>query len=69
MEAEGFSRTIKDDDGTEYRLPTAEYNLIGSFRRKEVLDKAKSAADGTGKKYFILVTESKGRTWAKLKRV
>jgi photosystem II stability/assembly factor-like uncharacterized protein len=65
----GFSRLITSDDGVSYRLPTAEYNLSGSFSRAEVLEKAKGAVKATGKDASILVTESSGRTWSNLTKV
>jgi hypothetical protein len=68
MEAEGFSRTIKNSDtGVEYRLPHAEYNFVGSYTRSQVLEKAKRAAAKTGNEFSILVTESNGRAWWNLK--
>ena len=69
MEAEGFSRTIDNGNGVIYRLPTAEYNFIGDLSNSEVIDKAKRAADQTGKAYCVLVTESKGRRWVNLELV
>lgn len=61
MENQGFSRTITSDDGTTYDLPTAEYDYEGDVTCDQVLEKAKAAADKTGKKYGAIVTESKGR--------
>jgi hypothetical protein len=69
MEEEGFSRQIKSDSGTRYHLPTAEYNRTSSKTRQQILDSAAAAADTTGKKYGILVTESAGRTWQGLKEI
>jgi photosystem II stability/assembly factor-like uncharacterized protein len=66
MEIRGFSRYITSDDGTTYHLPTAEYNREGNLTRQQVLDSAKIAANTTGKKYAILMTESAGRTWVGL---
>lgn len=64
MEKEGFERFIISDDGKTYHLPTAEYNFTSSaVKRAQVLDKAKSAAAKTNKKFAVLVTESAGRTW------
>ena len=62
MEDEGFTRIISSDDA-DYCLPEAEYNIVGEFPRSQVLDKAKTAAANTRKKYQILVTQSAGRTW------
>jgi hypothetical protein len=68
MEGEGFSRTIKSDDGRVYQLPTAEYDRVGDLTRSQVLESAKRAATKVGKTYQILVTESSGRTWHGLKK-
>jgi hypothetical protein len=69
MENQGFTRTIKSDDDKEYHLPEAEYNYEGSITRDSVMTKAKTAANKTGKKYSILITESNGRTWYNLDEV
>ena len=69
MGRQGFSRTIRGDDGVEYHLPTAEYNLIENITRAQVLEKAKVAASYTGKSSSIIVTESNGRTWSGLSSV
>jgi len=69
MQAEGFSRTITAEDNVTYHLPTAEYNRSGNLTRDQVLESAKRAASGTGKRYGVLVTESNGRTWTGLEQV
>jgi hypothetical protein len=70
MEAEGFSRTIKDsEEGTWYHLPTAEYDRSGELTRADVLASAKRAAAKTNKTFAVLVTQSNGRTWEGLKPV
>lgn len=66
MEAEGFTRTIRNSDDKLLHLPTAEYNYSGNSTRSVVLDKAKSAAKKTNCAYEVLVTESAGRTWYNL---
>jgi hypothetical protein len=66
MEAEGFRRTIRSDDGATYHLPTAEYDINGSSNLSQVLEKAKTAAARTQKTFGALVTEAKGRTWSGL---
>jgi hypothetical protein len=68
MQLQGFSRQIESGDGELYELPNAEYDFSGEFNRKEVLDKAKAAADAIGIRYRVLVTESKGRVWYGLRR-
>lgn len=69
MENEGFSKTIKNENGTEYYLPNAEYNKEGDFERDVVLNSAKKACNKVGEKYSILVTESNGRTWYNLEKI
>jgi hypothetical protein len=69
MQAEGFSRFIRSDDGTWYRLPTAEYNRSRDTTAALVLAAAKRAASKTGKKFSILVTEAGVRTWVGLEVV
>lgn len=59
----GFSNVIVADGGARYRLPTAEYNFVGTATRAQILELAKSAAAPTGKKFAVIVTESAGRTW------
>lgn len=67
MENEGFTRTITDTDtNEEFHLPEAEYNYEGNTTKGDVLDKAKKAADNTGRKYSILVTKSNGRIFSNL---
>ena len=68
MEAEGFTRTISSSN-VKYKLPTAEYNRIASVTQQQVLDSAKRAANETGRKYAVLVTESVGRTSFGLEKV
>lgn len=68
MEQRGFSRLITSDDGVTYHLPTAEYNYLGSETRSQVLDLAKAAASETSRKFAVLVTESKARSWSGLGR-
>lgn len=66
MEGKGFSRLIKADNGTTYHLPWAEYDGTGDLTRSQVRDVARAAANSTGKRNAILVTESNGRSWVGL---
>lgn len=63
MAAKGFSKTITSDKGTAYELPDAEYDYKGDVSKSDVLELAKAAAARVGRKYKVLVTESKGRVW------
>jgi hypothetical protein len=66
MEEQGFSRLITGDNGQTYHLPWAEYTGRGNFASSQVRDIARVAADSTGKKNAVLVTESNGRAWVGL---
>jgi hypothetical protein len=69
MEHEGFSRTIKEEDGTCYLLPTGEYNRAGDdLTTAKVLSDAKIAAASVAAKFSILVTESSSRMWLDLRK-
>lgn len=69
MEKEGFTRIILGAKGVAYHLPTAEYNYKGDITLNQVGVNAGRAAETTKKRYSILVTESKGRTWINLEPV
>jgi len=63
MEDEGFSRSIFSNDGTEYRLPTAEYLMDSTLTRKEVHAKARAAARSTNLKFWALTVDYGGATF------
>lgn len=69
MEKEGFSKTIIGNNGKEYHLPDAEYNLIGEYSAENVMNMSKRAAATTGREYSVLITPSSGRYWHNLKPV
>lgn len=66
MERQGFSRLIKGDDGQTYQLPWAEYDGAANLSSMQVLALARNAANTTGKKNSVLVTEAKDRAWSGL---
>jgi len=68
MQRQGFSRQITADDGRQYQMPWAEYNAAAALTSMQVLNIAQVAANGTGKKNAILVTEAKSRAWAGLQK-
>lgn len=68
MEQTGFSRSITGSDGYRYQLPTAEYFASGNFTIDHVRDAACGAADTTGKRYAVLVSESIRHAWIGLPR-
>jgi hypothetical protein len=63
MARQGFSRQITSDGGRCYLMPWAEYNGRGNSTSMQILNIAKVAANVTGKKYAVLVTEVKSRAW------
>jgi hypothetical protein len=68
MERQGFTRVITSDEGRKYHLPWAEYNGTGDLTSMQILNIAQTAANGTGKKHAVLVTEAKSRAWAGLQK-
>ena len=66
MERQGFSRLITADDGRTYQLPLAEYDGTANLTSMQVLGVAQNAANSTGKKNAVLVTEAKSRAWSGL---
>jgi hypothetical protein len=66
MEKKGFSRIIRADDGRNYRMPWAEYNGTGNLTCAQVRDIAQQAADETGKRNSVFVTEAVSRAWSGL---
>ena len=70
MEYQGFSRTIRSDDGIIYILPTAEYDRTGdNLTRTQVLNDARAAAASVAATFSVLVTEASARTWIGLEKV
>jgi hypothetical protein len=62
----GFTKTIENEVGTKYVLPTATYSCETDKTADEVLSYAISAAKTVGKAYSIIVTKSAGRAWVGL---
>jgi hypothetical protein len=69
MDQEGFTDEITSSDGTTYKMPDAEYDIVGSFDLDDVLAIAKRAAGKTGRKYAVFITQSSGRKWVGLETV
>ena len=67
MALQGFTDTITTEK-VSVQMPPAEYNYEGALTKEQVLEKAKTAAASVVKKYAVLVTESKGRTWFGLEK-
>ncbi|GBR35570.1 type V toxin-antitoxin system endoribonuclease antitoxin GhoS [Gluconobacter kondonii] len=61
-----FKRTIEGTDGTIYKLPTAEYNIISADTGEEVRSNAFQATKNIGKYASVLVTKSDGIFWINL---
>jgi hypothetical protein len=60
MRTRKFFHTISAAAGGNYVLPTAMYSSFGDITKENVLALAKAAADTTGLKYEIVVTEYSG---------
>lgn len=60
MGRQGFVRTITLNDGSEYHLPNAEYQLVGDMTIDQVWARANSAAVSVWANHGILCTQSAG---------
>ncbi|HEY4272030.1 MAG TPA: hypothetical protein VGM65_08490 [Candidatus Udaeobacter sp.] len=63
MQRAGFSRFIVGDDGETYRLPTAEYVIVGDYDIASVKRAAAEAAATTRKQFAVVVTKGASVTW------
>ena len=63
MQSAGFSRFIVGDDGQTYRLPTAEYVIVGDYDVAAVREAATKAAATTGKCFAVVVAKSATVSW------
>lgn len=57
---------IFSDDGVGYKMPPAEYQCQGDLTAEQVRQVCAVAAQTTGKRHAILVTEAKTRSWSGL---
>ncbi|HMT34343.1 MAG TPA: hypothetical protein PKC41_00710 [Chitinophagaceae bacterium] len=64
-----LKRTINGSDGKEYHLPPAEYHFEGDVKCEDVRTLAKEAANISGKKSSILVSQYETACWNNLKEV
>ncbi|WP_435020131.1 hypothetical protein TA3x_001663 [Tundrisphaera sp. TA3] len=70
MEREGFERTVVEaNTRAAFRLPSGEYNFVAEMTTQKVLKRACRAANESGRRFSVLVTESVGRTWLNLGEV
>lgn len=64
MQQNGYSRTIKADNGNTYQLPTGTYVSVGSFSSADIaLQAAVTAANGTGRKSSVIVADWNATKW------
>lgn len=66
VEAAGFTKIIKSDDGRSYILPQGMYLASTENDKSHVLDVAISCAKRIRTRYKILVTKSDGSAWTNL---
>jgi hypothetical protein len=67
MEGRGYGRKIAGEDGVVYRLPVGSYFVTNSSAKLEVaLRAAVDAANETGKKSGVMVTEWREVSWSGL---
>lgn len=62
----GFTDEIVGDDGRVYKMPPGEYDVLTDFTAIEVRTWARAAADATGCKNAVFVTEAGLRAWVGL---
>lgn len=62
MGERGFTDEISSDSGKTYKMPDGAFDISGTLTKTEVLNKTKSAASKTDKKYAVFVTQSAGRS-------
>jgi hypothetical protein len=63
MEAKGFSRTIKSDDGTAYHMPHAMYYVVSSLTASEVSEHANAAATSVWTSCRVFSCEAPNSAW------
>lgn len=66
MAQEGFTNTIRSDDGGLYQLPPAEYHLVVNCTAAQARDKASAAAQKTLKKFAVIASEYTAAAWVGL---
>lgn len=59
----GFRRFVVGDDKKMYLLPTGSYITIANASLQEIFNRAKSAADSTGKSSWIWMVERGAAQW------
>lgn len=60
---EGFTKILISDDSGMFLLPQGEYNIDQKAVIKEIFQLAEKAANSTGKKNWILTSETINRMW------
>ena len=63
MAQEGFTNTIRSDDGVTYQLPPAEYELNATCTAAQARDKASKAATRTLKAFAVVAAERTSAAW------
>ncbi len=63
MEAKGFSRHIKADNGMRYKLPPAEYYVDAATDIGTVRSAAVAAANSTNRQNAVLVCNTNSIAW------
>lgn len=69
MGQEGFTNTIRSNDGVVYQLPPAEYQLVANCTAVQAHEKASSAAARTLKMFAVLAFEYSSAVWVGLGEV
>jgi hypothetical protein len=68
MESKGFSRTIKSDDGTVYKLPHAMYYVESTQTATQVCEHANAAATSVWTSCRAFSCEAPSSAWIALEK-
>ncbi|ASW00150.1 hypothetical protein CJU94_19555 [Paraburkholderia aromaticivorans] len=66
MEVRGFARTIRGDNGTVYKLPTATYYGEGLLTPEQVRQQAANAAFSVWNSCAVFTCEAMDSSWSGL---
>jgi hypothetical protein len=69
MRQEGFTNTIRGDDGILYQLPPAEYHIEAPWTAVQARDVASRAAQKTQRTFAVLTAEYNAAAWRGLNKV
>jgi hypothetical protein len=63
---QGITDVLVADDGRRYKMTPGDYNYTGTATQQQVFNSAQTAANSTGKRNAVVVSQVISRTWAGL---